>query len=256
MQNNNPNDYLQENEMDLKQLFKLLINSKKLIIAITLVITTLGAIYSFQKVPQYHSTALVEIGSYRLDEYNQMTIEHAEDLATELNINFVIKQLKLGLVINAIEDKLIQIAYTSSSSETNKNLINKITRYIENRHSLLLSNYTQKTKNQLTYKIEQLNDQIEYSNNISLTKNVDEKLRISNLIERLNSQLPNLDRKIETLNGIIVADTRNLLLLKSTPELLIKRAALTPTLDQVIFSYRSDIIDYENEKIKLSQEKR
>ena len=55
MQNNNPNNYLQEDEIDLKEIFKLLINSKKLIIAITLVITTLGAIYSFQKVPVYKS---------------------------------------------------------------------------------------------------------------------------------------------------------------------------------------------------------
>ena len=61
MQNNNPNDYLQEDEIDLKEIFKLLINSKKLIIVITLVITTLGAIYSFQKAPLYESTALIKL---------------------------------------------------------------------------------------------------------------------------------------------------------------------------------------------------
>jgi uncharacterized protein involved in exopolysaccharide biosynthesis len=61
MQNNNPNNYLQEDEIDLKGIFKLLINSKKLIITITLVITTLGAIYSFQKAPLYESTALIKL---------------------------------------------------------------------------------------------------------------------------------------------------------------------------------------------------
>ena len=40
MQNNNPNDYLQENEIELKEIFKFFTNSKKLLIAITLVITT------------------------------------------------------------------------------------------------------------------------------------------------------------------------------------------------------------------------
>ena len=64
MQNNNPNNYLQEDEINLKEIFKLLINSKKLIITITLVITTLGAIYTFQKAPEYKSTALIEIGQY------------------------------------------------------------------------------------------------------------------------------------------------------------------------------------------------
>ena len=68
MQNNNPNDYLQEDEIHLKEIFKLLINSKKLIIIITLVITILGAIYSFQKAPVYKSTALIEIGSYDQDD--------------------------------------------------------------------------------------------------------------------------------------------------------------------------------------------
>ena len=61
MQNNSSNNYLQEDEIDLKELFKLLINSKKLIITITLVITTLGAIYSFQKAPLYESTALIKL---------------------------------------------------------------------------------------------------------------------------------------------------------------------------------------------------
>ncbi len=47
MQNNSSNNYLQEAEIDLKELFKLLINSKKLIITITLINKTLGAIYGF-----------------------------------------------------------------------------------------------------------------------------------------------------------------------------------------------------------------
>ena len=64
MQNINPNHYLQEDEKDLKEIFKLLINSKKLIIVTTLIITLLGAIYSFQKAPVYKSTALIEIGQY------------------------------------------------------------------------------------------------------------------------------------------------------------------------------------------------
>ena len=84
MQNNDSNNYPHEDNIDLKEIFKLLINSKKLIITITLVITTLGAIYSFQKVTVYKSTALIEIGNYEPEEYNQMLIEPAEDLIEEL----------------------------------------------------------------------------------------------------------------------------------------------------------------------------
>ena len=141
MQNNNPNDYLQEDEIDFKEVFKLLINSKKLIITITLVITTLGAIYSFQKAPEYKSTALIEIGNYELDEYNQMAIEPAKALIKELTINFIHKQ-QVNVSINSIKkvDRLIQIDSTAASSVKNKKILNEIIEYIENRHSNLLSN--------------------------------------------------------------------------------------------------------------------
>ena len=276
MQNNNPNNYLQENEIDLKEIFKLLINSKKLIIIITLVITTLGAIYAFQKTPQYRSTALIEIGNYELDEYNQLPIEHAKDLLQELTINFIHKQ-KETVKIKPIEDRLIQISHTSPSSVTSEKIVNKILAYINNRHSLMLSQRSEKAENQLTYEINSLNNQIEFSNRALLTlikdkklrisneieslntqiefsnrallaQNEDEKLRISNEIESLNNQieysnrasllrisnqtenlnngLPTLNTKIEALNKIIVADTGNLLLLKSNPDLLIYKEQL------------------------------
>ena len=61
MQNNNSNNYPQEYKIDLIKLFNFFNNSKKLIITITLVITTLGAIYSFQKAPLYESTALIKL---------------------------------------------------------------------------------------------------------------------------------------------------------------------------------------------------
>jgi capsular polysaccharide biosynthesis protein len=260
MQNNNPNDYLQEDEIDLKEIFKLLINSKKLIVVITLFFTTLGAIYSFQKTPIFKSTALIEIGHYVLNSTDRpnrsLTIEPSKTLIKELTIKFNHKQNALDinsdkLVINFLEDRLIQISHTSSSSATSNNLLSLIMEYIENRHSLLLSNLSQKTKNQLTYKIESITDQIEYSNSELLTQYEDKKIRISNLIKSLNSKLSSLDRKIESLNQIIVADENNLLLLQSNPELFIQRAVQSPTLDQVIFTYRSSLIDYETEKNKV-----
>ena len=97
MQNNNPKEYLQEDAIDLKEIFKLLINSKKLIIVITLVITTLGAIYSFQKAPEYKSTALIEIGKYYQDQAEQILIEPTKNLIQELTINYIHKNVVLGI---------------------------------------------------------------------------------------------------------------------------------------------------------------
>ena len=90
MQNNNPNDYLQEDEIDLKEIFKLLINSKKLIIVTTLIITLLGAIYSFQKATEYKSTALIEIGSnYQYQDKQKKLFEPTKTLINEIIQEFI-----------------------------------------------------------------------------------------------------------------------------------------------------------------------
>jgi capsular polysaccharide biosynthesis protein len=166
MQNNSSNNYLQEDEIDLKELFKLLINSKKLIITITLVITTLGAIYGFQKAPEYKSTAIIVIGHYESNSFSDALwetklIESTTSLIQNLNINFIHKLEALGInsdnfAFKPIEDRLIQITYTSPSSVTSDKKVNEILAYIKNRHSLL----TQKTKNHLTYKIKSLENQV------------------------------------------------------------------------------------------------
>ena len=92
MQNNNPNDFTQENDIDLKRVVELLINSKKLIITITLVITTLSVIYNYQRTPEYQANAMVEIGQYydALDN-ETILIESASDLIQNLKILFIYK---------------------------------------------------------------------------------------------------------------------------------------------------------------------
>ena len=55
-----------------------------------MVITILGAIYAYQKVPQYRSTALIEIGNY-YDNNKEVLIEPTETLIQELTINFIHK---------------------------------------------------------------------------------------------------------------------------------------------------------------------
>ena len=262
MQNNNPNNYLQEDEIELKEIFKFLINSKKLFIAITLVITTLGAIYTFQKVPEYQSTALIELGGYNIFSNEKGSIEPAKDLIQDLKINFIYTRNDAALIFRLIENKLLKIEYISPSVEKNNHLLNEIVEYIVNRHSLLLSNNTQKTENQ----IESLNNQIEFRKKTIFTQNEADKLRISNQIEAdklrisdqiesLNNELPITDLKINALNKVIVEDEGNLKLLASNPDLFLQRAAQSPTLNQVIFSYNNQLIDLEAEKTNLSQEK-
>ena len=257
MQDNNTNNYLPEDEIDLKDILKLLINSKKLIISITLIITTLGAIYASQKTPVYKSTALIEIGNDVFadnDKYNQIPIEPAKSLIKELTINFIYKQQE-NVSMNTIEDRLIRFNTKSNNPEMNIDLLNKIIGYIENRHSNLISKKKKRITNQLTYKIESLDDHIEYNFSALLLRISNQIESLNNQIDSLNNQLPTLDAKIESINEIIVADKGNLLLLKSKPDIFLQRAAQSPTLDQVIHFYSVQLLDFENEKVKLSHEK-
>ena len=319
MQNNNPNNHLQEDELDLKDILKLLINSKKLIILITLVITILGLIYSNQKTPLYESTALIEIGQYDTFEKENITqnlslqlLESSSKLVQDLNIDFIYRpdyKVNFLSIKTLLQDKLIKVEIRSPSIESGKKTLNAMVEYIENRHSNLL----QRIANQLTYKIESLDNQIKFTNSTLLAQNEDDKLgisnqiesldnqieftnstllaqneddklgisnqiesldnqieftnstllaqnevdkfRISNQIESLSIEITGLDRKIKSLDNIIIADKNNLVLLESNPELFILRASQSPTLDQVIFSYKSRRIDYEDDKIKSLREK-
>ena len=235
MQNNKSNDYSQSHEIDLIEVIRLLINSKKLIIVLTLVITTLVAIYAFQKQPKYNSTALIEIGSY--DQDKKILIETVITLIEELNIKFIHKQDELAINSKSLSiqpikkvGRLIQISYTSISSATSEKIVNEIVRYVENRHSLLLSNHNQKTENQLTNEIEILIERIEFFKNALLNQNTKDKLRISNEIEVLNNSLPNIESKIKALNKVILEDEADNLKILA-------------------------LIDYENLKSKLEQEK-
>jgi capsular polysaccharide biosynthesis protein len=189
VQNNNPNNYLQEDEIDLKEIFKLLINSKKLIIVTTLIITLLGAIYSFQKPPVYQSTAVIEIGNYNIFSssisFETKLIESLPTLINELNIQFIHKDGENEIIFEPVdqlhgsENRILIIKFQSTLLKKNTDLLNKIVLFIKNRHSNLQSNHTQKIENKLT-----------------------------NEIEKLNNLLRNIDSKINALNKVIL-ETKN-----------------------------------------------
>ena len=151
MQNNNSNDYIQKVEIDLKEIIKLLNNSKILIITITLVITILGSFFTNQKAPKYRSNALLEIGQFFDIQLNkEILIEPTNDLFQELKIQFIHKKITPGinydnLSLNPISGRLIKISILSPSSETSGKLLNELVEFIENRHSNLLRNKIQRS---------------------------------------------------------------------------------------------------------------
>jgi len=200
MTNNEEKNNFLENELALIDIFKFLMNSKILIITITLVITALSAIYSFQKKPVYYSAALIEIGNYEIDEFDQKQFEHANTLINELTIDFIFKQEK-DLKIQSVKDKLIQISSTSPSSVTSKNLLNEVMEYIENRHSFMLKNHFQRAQNDLTNEINFLNNKIKQ--HLIIIEQNKERNKLLKERERIRTQnlIPLLDYTTQQLNN-------------------------------------------------------
>ena len=117
---------------------------KKLIIVITLLFTILASFFEFRPRPStFNSNVLIEIGQYNFNEQNSFAlIENAPTLIQDLNIVFVHKQqngIKDPLDTSIIENSLINIGITSSSSEIAINSVNKITSYILNRHENIIN---------------------------------------------------------------------------------------------------------------------
>jgi capsular polysaccharide biosynthesis protein len=255
MQNNNPNDYLQEDEITLKEIFKLFANSKKLIIAITFVITTLGVIYSFQEVPKYKSTALVEIGSYTPNDFyakanfdmTSKLIEPLNILIQELNTQFIHKKGASNINFKSIEDRIIQISQTSPSAVNNIKILNEAISYIENRHSLMLTDHNEGEKI-LNYRIESLNNEFKLISQQLISQH-------TNRLITLNAHSLTIDDKVKLIKESIIEEENNLKLLKLNPYLLKIRASQSPSLQQAINSYNMELVDFEEEKIALSLEK-
>ena len=277
-------------EMNFEDIITKIIDSRKLIIILTLSISILGFIYSLLKDPQYESSALVEIGaksSMNLNQLavnNELLIENSETLIQELLIKFLYKQTILGIIpinlkIESIQDRLLAISYISASPLSSENVLIEILEYINERHSNLLNNNFQKITSQLNKKIkttdieiqsleefnnsekeritnlmENTTNQIDYLRTLSIRLNNSEKERIVNLMENATNQIKILSLQAENLYKVIEEDSANLILLQSNPLLLIQRTAVSPTLNQIIYDYKNQLINIESEKTLLNKE--
>ncbi|MDC1318106.1 Wzz/FepE/Etk N-terminal domain-containing protein [Candidatus Thioglobus sp.] len=201
--------YYQDDGIDLFEIIQKLIASKKLIIVITLLITILGSIYSFQRMPLYQSTALVEIGQYQKQNQNQnqnqnqimiqILIEPFDALILELSTNFIHNNKLLEANSENLEfkridkknNKVLQIDFNSPSLATNKKIINELIIYIEKRHLDLKSSLIQN----ITARLEPINKNLKNSNARSIQ--FDNLLMSSNEFNELELQTTILKSQLE-----------------------------------------------------------
>jgi hypothetical protein len=238
----NQSQFVKE-EIDLKEIIKILLESKILIISSILIFTIASIIYSLSLKPSFISSTKLEIGYFKMSDGTQKLIETPSDLISDLNV-FLLKNIdnkfNQGVSINSIEEKLLILETSSSLAEQNENLLTEIINYIDIRHSNLSALITNQKKDEVSQKIN-LNESLYTSltEKILMKKEVI-KLELEAEISKLQNDLPTLDQEINQLKQVIIEDTNNLNLLKGT-NFHIERAASSPSLEEVIFNYKSKI---------------
>ena len=249
MQNNiTEQNYYQEDEIDLKELFNTLWFKKNLIIGITASITILAGIYAFNKTPVYEATALVEIGNYKLhnnnnnNNNNKATLDSANELVKKLNILFIDmfkneEDRKFEITSISTPKKVnnfVEIKAEAISNELASQEILKVASYIKNKHQKILDD----VKNRRELEIKNIETKI-YN-----IKNKEVKL----LTEKITIQQTNLDDYKLQLNtiGKNIKDIEN-----SNPALTALKLMEKRDLSSFILELNLQLMDMRNKKDEL-----
>ena len=256
MKNSNLNNEYLNDEIDFIEILKTLYSSKKLIILITLASALLAIAYLALKEAEYQSNVVLEVGSYRLLDGDKKLVEPVPSLIKNLKVNLIYKKQISGLDdkklnFKSIEDRLLEINYTSPSSEFNENIINEAITFSQESHAEILT----KLANSFSEKMMAIDSELEFLKNSIENQQESQKLIAINSIKVIDNKIPALESKIKYLLRLIPEEENNLLLLKSNPSALLQRTSSSPTLQQVIYSYNEKAINIKTQIQNLQQEK-
>jgi len=287
MANNINQSSYQEDEIDLLEIIKVLIESKKLIILTTLIFTIVSIVYSLSQKPEFKSSSLFEIGYYEMPDGTQQLIDEPKVIINDLKLNLIIKnpdnEFNQAVSMLPIQNKLIQFETTSFSSETNEKLLNKFSSYIDNHHASFMKSYTDNNRNDLhnqidlielerlniesEFELERLNIESEFELELLNIEsefelellNIEsefelERLNITNEISKKSANILFIDKRISRLSKII-ADNKNILfLLQNDPQLFIERATISPNLNVLTDELINNVTHLVDQKNTLLQD--
>jgi len=204
-----------ENEIDLKELIKTILNYKKFIFLFVIFFTLLALIYVFFIAkPVYQIKAYIEpgyINSYLKDKIEKNYIINPDALKIEIVNNFDNSKNRIGFpVVKAKKIKdtnIIELQIQDRSNELAKNNLDKIFKYIKDRENNLLSLYIKNIKQQIDILNRSKDDYKKeingYRNQLKKTTDPQIYQALLNAISKDKEMLLNIDSKLETLKNSI-----------------------------------------------------
>lgn len=142
------NKILNEDEIDLRELFKTIWDKRFFIIIFTFIITLISFIYVLLKnpTPVYEGKIYFEMGEMKGETYGSKLIENTNDLASLINITFnenssFSKKENPNALLKKGTTKILEITYFGENKDNIKNKLEKIKEFIMVRHQKLLNFY-------------------------------------------------------------------------------------------------------------------
>ncbi|MDX4059718.1 Wzz/FepE/Etk N-terminal domain-containing protein [Aliarcobacter skirrowii] len=133
------NRYLQDDEIDLRELFLTLWEKKVFIILFTLVVTLASIIYVLQKnpTPIYQGSINIEIGKIQSENFGDKIIEEAEKLAYIIELEFEGTKTLIPTDKNKNKLKeqfLLEVKYSNENKDEIVSTLEKIKDFIIEKH--------------------------------------------------------------------------------------------------------------------------
>jgi LPS O-antigen subunit length determinant protein (WzzB/FepE family) len=238
-------------ELDFRQTFKMLRESKKVIFSSILIFVIAAILYSFSLKPTFTSSVLIEIGHYERLDGTEELIETPSNLISALKVlhkKHSLSLLNQNLLISSIEDRLINFETTSKSLVKNENLLTKMINFIFERHSNNATQLIKYRKDQVSNEIDLIDSKISFLKANELSKKIKELSIFEDSIVKLSNELAIIDLEISQIEKLIINDTNNSSLLKNTDKMLDEREATSPTLEKTIFNYNAQIANLSIKK--------
>ena len=201
------NRCIQEDEIDLKELFKTIWAKKIFIVIFTLVVTILAGFYAYSKTPIYEAKALLEIGEYKKNPVDD-AVALEKKLSTifidmEKNLKYKTSEISNISVVKGLKN-FLEIKSESTSNEEAKNEILKVLTFVQNEHEKILDDVKKQKEMELRNIDLQISD-IKSKSVDLIDKKIENNIKNLKSLEEKLKQIDENLKKIDTLNPSLAA---------------------------------------------------
>lgn len=245
-----------EDEIDLRELFKIIWNKKVFIIIFTFITTVLAWFYAYSKIPIYEVKSYIEIGYI-----NKEKIEDIDSLEQKLKVIFEVENptnkidgLEKGIVSSIKQIKgvknFLEIKTEATNNELALNKNKEVLKFIQESSQESIKQYEIVLDNAILNK----KREIDFINEINI-KNIKSEIEILR-----EQELKNIDTKIAILKNQNIESVNkeiNLLKTQEIPKLkaqinFLKNSKIKSLKDKIVY-YSKSLNSYINELDKINK---